>query len=401
MIGINSKISGFSNCSRPLVCGRFPIVSSRFLSTVVQWTTDGGNGVPMGTIIARPRKDGTMGYRAQIILKRKGVIIYRQAQTFDRQQAAKAWLARRETELAKPGALEQKEDPPLRDVIDRYLNESEKKIGKTKSQVLRTIKTYDIAEKKCSEIKSEDVLAFAQSLNVKPQTRQNYLSHLSAIFTIAKPAWGYPLNRDAIRDAMTVSARLGVTGKGRFRERRPTLDELDKLMVHFGAKRSNSLPMQKVVAFALFSTRRQDEIVRITRADYDPPHSRVMVRDMKHPGDKEGNDTWCDLTPEAKAIIDAMPRKGERIFPYSTDAVSASFTRACRMLGIEDLHFHDLRHEGISRLFELGRTIPQVASVSGHRSWSSLKRYSHIRQSGDKYEDWKWLPIVTRPASEL
>jgi hypothetical protein len=28
--------------------------------------------------------------------------------------------------------------------------------------------------------------------------------------------------------------------------------------------------------------------------------------------------------------------------------------------------------------------------VSGHRSWQSLKRYSHLRQSGDKYQNWKW-----------
>lgn len=341
-----------------------------------------------------------MGYRAQIILKRKGVIIYRQAQTFDRQQAAKAWLARRESELAKPGALDKKEDPPLRDVIDRYLNESEKKIGKTKAQVLRSIKTYDLAEMKCSEIKSEDILAFAKTLNAQPQTRQNYLSHLSAIFTIAKPAWGYPLDQDVMKSAMVVSRRLGVTGKGKSRDRRPTLAELDLLMEHFGAKRANSIPMQRVVAFAIFSTRRQEEITRITYSDYAPHHARVMVRDMKHPGEKEGNDTWCDLPPEAVAIINAMPKRSAEIFPYSTDAISTAFTRACKLLGIEDLHFHDLRHEGISRLFEMGNTIPQVAAVSAHRSWTSLKRYSHIRQTGDKYAGWKWLPIVTRPVSE-
>jgi integrase len=62
------------------------------------------------------------------------------------------------------------------------------------------------------------------------------------------------------------------------------------------------------------------------------------------------------------------------------------------------LHFHDLRHEGISRLFEIGRTIPQAASVSGHRSWSSLQRYTHIRQTGDKYAGWKWMPTVTSAA---
>jgi len=85
-----------------------------------------------------------------------------------------------------------------------------------------------------------------------------------------------------------------------------------------------------------------------------------------------------------------MPRGEPAIFPYSTDAISAAFTRACKILGIEDLRFHDLRHEGISRLFEMGRTIPQAAAVSGHRSWTSLKRYTHIRQSTDKYENWKW-----------
>ena len=85
-----------------------------------------------------------------------------------------------------------------------------------------------------------------------------------------------------------------------------------------------------------------------------------------------------------------MLPKGERIFPYSTDAISASFIRACKILAIDDLRFHDLRHEGISHLFETGRTIPQVAAVSGHRSWTSLKRYTDIRQSSDKYANWKW-----------
>ena len=111
---------------------------------------------------------------------------------------------------------------------------------------------------------------------------------------------------------------------------------------------------------------------------------------MKHPGQKFGNDVWVDLPPEAVAYINSMPKIDERIFPYSTDAVSAAFTRACKVLGIEDLHFHDLRHDGVSRLFEMGRTIPQAASVSGHRSWQNLKRYTHLRQTADKYANWKW-----------
>jgi integrase len=351
----------------------------------------GSNGDrPMGTIIPRKRNDGSTAYRAQIVIKREGKVVHRENETFDRKQVAKVWLARRETELRQPGALDRRPDPPLREVIDRYIAES-KKIDRTKAQVLRTIKTYDIAELKCSKVTSADMLAFAQALPVKPQTRQNYLSHLGAVFTIARPAWGYPLDNRVIKDTFVVGKKLGVTGKGKSRERRPSLDELDKIMQHFGAiraKRPSSNPMQKLIAFAIFSTRRQEEITRITWDDYDK--TRVLVRDMKHPGDKAGNDTWCELPGEAIAIIESMPRTAKQIFPYSTDAISAAFTRAGQVLGIDDLHFHDLRHEGVSRLFEIGKSIPQVASVSGHRSWSSLKRYTHLRQVGDKYAGWKW-----------
>jgi integrase len=350
----------------------------------------------MGTIIPRKRKDGTVGYTAQIVVKRNGATVHREAQTFDRKQAAKVWLARRETELREPGALEKAPDPPLADVIDRYIAESRRQIGRTKAQVLRTIKTHHIASLPCSKVTSTDIRAFAQSLPVQPQTVQNYLSHLAAVFALAKPAWGYPLDRQAIKDAMVVTKRLGITSKSRSRDRRPTRAELDRLMQHFGtvkARRPLSAPMQKIVAFALFSTRRLEEITRIRWNDYD--NNRVLVRDMKHPGDKAGNDTWCELPPEASAIIATMPKAETEIFPFTTDAIGAAFTRACKVLGIEDLVFHDLRHEGVSRLFEMGKTIPQAASVSGHRSWQSLKRYTHLRDVGDKYENWQWLPKAT------
>jgi len=79
-----------------------------------------------------------------------------------------------------------------------------------------------------------------------------------------------------------------------------------------------------------------------------------------------------------------------RIFPYSTDAISG--VKAARMRDSGNRRFAIVRswHEGISRLFEMRRTIPQVAAVSGHRSWTNLKRYTHIRQGTDKYENWKW-----------
>ena len=354
----------------------------------------------MATIVTRPRASGGKAYMAKIVLKRGGVIVHRESKTHETRAAAVSWAKRREIELSDPKALAAAaSEHTLADAIDKYTTTSIRQIGRTKAQVLRSIKNYKIAQKRCSAIKSPDIVEFATLLHEEgrePSTVGNYMSHLSALFRIARPAWGYALDADEMDDAFKVLARLGTTGKSRQRERRPTLDELDRLLTYFEAtqqRRPGSMPMPKLILFALFSTRRQEEITRIRWADRDD--DRILVRDMKHPGQKIGNDVWCKLPAEAAKIIGTMKHKRDEIFPYNHRSISANFTRACKVLGIEDLHFHDLRHEGVSRLFEIGKTIPEAASVSGHQSWSSLKRYTHLRQTGDKYAGWHWLDRVT------
>ena len=351
----------------------------------------------MGTIVTRKRKDGTFGHTAQIRLKKDGVVIHTETETFDRKPAAQAWLNKRGAELAQPGALVKVVDPPLREVIDRYNTEQQKSHGKTKAQVLNTIKDAAIGALRCSEITSPVIVQFCKEIDAQPSTRGNYISHLASIFAVARPAWGYPLDKQAMADARVVLDKLGLVGKSKQRTRRPTLAELDRLMAHFavveakGRDRANLIPMTKIIAFAIFSTRRQEEICRITRRDLDAKNLELVVRDMKNPGEKIGNDVTTSLTPEALQLIEQQPHADGPIWPHNGSSVSAAFTRACDFLGIEDLHFHDLRHEGVSRLFEMGWSIPRVACVSGHRSWSSLKRYTHMRQAGDKYAGWVWL----------
>lgn len=358
----------------------------------------------MGTIVPRKRKNGTTAYHAQVLIKRDGRIAYRETRTFDRKAAASAWIDKTEEALLNPRALNEvrQDDVPLRSVIERYMAESKKAMGRTKKQVLNTLKDeYEIADMLCSEIGSSDITSLATDLGKtrQPATVANYLSHLGAVFAIARAAWKYPLDPAVMKDGHLVAKKLGLTGKGKERDRRPTLSELNVILTHYQSREQEveMLPMTKIVPFAIFSTRRQEEIVTIRWPDLDEDHNRILIRDMKNPTEKVGNNVWVDLPPEAMKIIKSMPRVDERIFPYTTDAVSANFTRTCQFLAIEDLHFHDLRHDGISRLFELGKNIPHVATVSGHRSWQSLKRYTHIRQSGDKYKGWPWLGVATAP----
>jgi hypothetical protein len=228
----------------------------------------------MGTIVGRTRKDGSKAFTAQIMIKKGGAIVHRESQSFDRKQAANAWIVKREAELKSTGGLEKKEDPTLGAVIDRYVAESKSTVLGTKAQVLKTIKNSELGERKCSEITSQTLVTFARDLtrSVEPQTCANYFSHLSNIFTVARPAWGYPLSREAFDDALTVLRKLGLIRKSMERNRRPTLEELDRLMEHFGRirdHRPSSIPMQKIVLFALFSTRRQEEITLLRWDDLD------------------------------------------------------------------------------------------------------------------------------------
>lgn len=355
----------------------------------------------MGTILARKRKDGSTGYTAVIRIKKAGKVIHSETETFDREQAANSWLKKRETELAQPGGLVKVKDPTLGEVIDQYNLEKMREHGKTKTQVLRTIRASDIAELRCSEIDSPALVAFARTIKATPQTVGNYMSHLASVFTVARPAWGYPLDVQTMKDARVVLGRLGQVSRSKSRTRRPTLEELDKLMRYFEVaekKRKDAIPMRRIILFAIFSTRRQEEISRVVGKDLNRDHLELIVRDMKNPGEKIGNDVTTMLTPEALQLIDLQPKTHGLIWPYNGESIGASFRRACQFLEIEDLHFHDLRHEGISRLFEIGWNIPRVAQVSGHRSWQSLKRYTHIKQSGDKYSDWAWSDLLTMPS---
>lgn len=355
----------------------------------------------MGAITPRTNKDGSTSYKAQVRIRKGGKVLHQETQTFSREQAAKAWVKKRETELADPTGLKKAlaEDPPIKELIDRARRETKRKMSKSKLNVLKMIEAHEFAETKCSQIDSAALVKFVNDLGVSPSTGDNYFSHLSSVLKIARPAWGYPVDTQAVEDARIVMRRLGTIARSNKRDRRPTVDEMNRLMEHFSRSKStrgDTVPMTSICLMTLYSLRRAIEICNITWSDLDVDGCRVMVRDLKHPELKQGNDTWCYLTPEALRVILAQPKvAGEpRIFPYAEKSASMAFTNAVQALGIDDLVLNDLRHEGASRLSEMGWTVQRVASVSGHRSWNTLKRYTHVREVGDKWAGWAWLDRV-------
>jgi hypothetical protein len=98
---------------------------------------------------------------AKIVLKRNGTVTHRESKTFDRKAQARSWMAQREAEIAHRGLPS---SLTLGDAIDRYSAESLRQAGKTKVQVLRSIRTHRIASLPCSAISSRVLIDFARDL---------------------------------------------------------------------------------------------------------------------------------------------------------------------------------------------------------------------------------------------
>lgn len=212
------------------------------------------------------------------------------------------------------------------------------------------------------------------------------IGYLKLVVTHAAAVHGILVSPEPIDLGRIALKRLGLVGKSRERDRRPTQDELFRLVEYFETNARQLIPLARIIRFAIATAMRQEEICRILWEDIDASNGTVIVRDRKDPREKEGNhqrvplldatgyDAWS-LLREQKPFAG----RSSRIFPYNSKSVSVAFTRACTFLGIKDLRFHDLRHEATTRLFEAGYAIEQVALVTGHKDWKMLKRYTNLR----------------------
>jgi integrase len=345
----------------------------------------------MGTITARKHKDGSTGYRAQVRVMRDGKS-HSETETFDRKALAQQWMRMKEAELDQRRARGEPlgRNQTLGDLIDWYVEEigDDAEWGRTKAADLKRIRKAAIAKLVVTSITTPDYIRHAEARKAEgagPATVGNDFVWIGQVLKSARATLGVLADLSRLDDARHALRQRKLIAKSQARERRLQGDEEGRLLEYFANRDGRAdIPMVDVFRFAIATSRRVEEITRIKWANLDEAKGVAMLEDVKHPTRKKGNDRTFRLLSEGWEIIKAQPKRkagldNEYIFPYNPRSIGAAFTRACKFLGIRDLHFHDLRHEATSRFFERGYSIQEVAHFTLHDSWETLKRYTHLR----------------------
>ena len=364
----------------------------------------------MGTITKRTNPSGAIVYRAQIRIKKAGYPDFSESRTFSKKAMAVEWLKLREAELEMHPELLFREKrqtlcPTLREAAKRYADEVRTEYSDSKFRTLNFVMNFEIADKRIDRLRREDFTSYAfirqrgsdelGLLPVKPSTINSDLQYLRSILKHAHFVWGYPVTWSEIDIAIEGLRRARVIGKAEKRDRLPTSEELQKLTDYFyfswNRRSSNDMrvPMHLIMWFAIYSCRRQAEIGRLAWADLDLETRQWLVKDVKHPRGSKGNHKKFEVRDELIPLIEALQSEKIRrqmqgnpdllLGGYQSKTISALFTNACRALHIEDLRFHDLRHEGATRLAEDGLSIPLMQQVTLHGDWESMRVYTNIR----------------------
>lgn len=305
----------------------------------------------MATIRKRNNK-----YQAQVRLQGQ----YK-SKSFNNIKDAKKWSTHLENKINLGGELETLDKSILlKDLLKRYLKEiTPFKKGKVREEqrIKRLIKD-NVSKKHLYLIKTKDFVEFKNKRLVSGNRTCRYdLSLLHHLYNVAIKQWNYPILFNPVSNVPKPKCNPP-------RERRLSDNEL-KYILNEKFKNPNVI---KIIEIALETGMRRSEILNVKREHLND-HILYL------PDTKNSYPRKIPLTNKAKKILDNcyLP------FKISDNAFKLAWKRMIKRSGIQDLHFHDLRHEAISRFFEKNLSIPEVALISGHKDVRQLMRYTHLK----------------------
>jgi len=297
------------------------------------------------------------------------------SRTFTKLEDAKSWARLTEIEAEQTGLPA---DPRLlsrttvADVLERYRDEviPKKRGHEIETIIVNAMLRQPFTKRSLAHI---DGALFAEYRDtrlqtVQPCTIKRELGILQHAFDIAAREWAIPLKSNPLKS-------IAKPGASQRRERRLAAGELAK--VYRTARQCRGTPMRALILIAVETAMRQGELLAAKWSHIDLDQRLWLI-----PLTKNGERRTIPLTKRCVRLLKVLRRTkasaGESVFGLSREAVKCSWRRIVKRGKIEDLHFHDLRHEAISRFFERGLSVPEVSLISGHKDPRMLFRYTHM-----------------------
>jgi len=307
--------------------------------------------------------------------------------SFHLKKDAQSWARKTESDI-QSGRWSSKSKQPeltLRGALTRYADQVSihKKGCHQETYLIEAIKRENLTTKALSSLQGADIALLRDKWRhegLAAATVRRRLAIISHCFEIARKEWSVEVANPVLL------IRKPVVANGR--DRRLLDGELAEVLIA-----SESSELEIVALLAIETAMRLSEIVSLRRRDVDIVGRTVELRDTKN-----GATRVVPLSPVAIELFETL-LKSERmqLFLLASSSVSRAWTRAvrkarrtyeirCMAAGSKprpdyliDLHFHDLRHEATSRLFEMGIFNPmEVAAITGHKTLQMLSRYAHM-----------------------
>lgn len=260
----------------------------------------------------------------------------------------------------------------VRSILERYRDEIsvKKKSHDNERHILNALMRQYFANLSLAEITAGKFADYRDMRLevVKAGTVRRELALLKHAFDIAGKVWGLPVRENPLDRLPKIRPQAG-------RTRRLEEGEFEKIVqAAHDTRNPLILPM---ICFAVATGMRRGEILRIRWTDIDFTTKTLLI-----PLTKNGHARTIPLSSHAVAVLQELQDtkgKAKLVFPMTENAFKLAWQRLRNRSGVEDFHFHDLRHEAISRFFERGLAVPEVALISGHRDYRMLFRYTHLK----------------------
>jgi integrase len=327
----------------------------------------------MARIKERTAKDGTPRYTAEVRLKGYPP----QAATFKRVSDAKKWIQSTEAAIREGRHFKTAEAKKhtFNDLATRYCSEILPHYS-TKEQIERKTKldwwAKSIGHNLLADITPASISEAKSKMAQSPATVDKYLKNLSHAFTIAVNDWGW------LEDNPVKKVKSPKLPRGRVR----FLDEDERTKLLNACKESTNTWLYPCVVLALASGMRQGELMGLKWPDVDLKSGFLILHETKN-GDRR-------RVPLSGLALDLLKEHAKvrrldtaLLFPSNVDAqrpidLRRPFQNALTAAGINDFHWHDLRHCTASYLAMNGASLAEIAEVLGHKTLQMVKRYAHL-----------------------